>query len=100
MNTSMILFGTDASTYRESNIRWVPVDGVYEKDIVMSEWGENKTVGEEEAGKVFKFHCEVMKYLVATVIDVDEAHNFYYSVVPFEDIHGNISDVENLKPVL
>ena len=38
-----------------------------------------------------------MKYLVATVSDVNEASNFYYSVAPFEDIQGNISDVENLK---
>ena len=41
----MVLFRTDVSAYHESNIRWVPADGVYEKDIVVSEWGENETIG-------------------------------------------------------
>jgi len=54
-NTSMVLFRTDASAYCESNIRWVPLDGIYEKVIVVSELGMNESIGEEDAVRVFKF---------------------------------------------
>ena len=84
-STSLVLFCNDASTFLVNLGSVVFLWTVFMKKIFVSEVGMTEIIGEDEAVlKVFKFHYEAMKHFVASVIDVNEARNFYYSVAPFE----------------
>ena len=91
-NSSMVLFRSDGSKYRESNIRWVQKDGVHARSKVLGEWELNDTITKEAALEISKFHSGVMEYLGKTVLVADswETRNFYYNCTPFDDIQAGI----------